>query len=474
MEVSIMFLSTNNCEGLGECIKQCPTEAIRLINGKAFSCITCGACYRACPNHAIFKNKYGGYAVDRAKCNGCGVCQYNCPINNIKIDENGVVKGICARCGVCTDACPTNCRVDGFSLIKEKQLNYLMSLDAALPNYSGHSPSTAKSVSRLCVNTDLDKCILCGRCEYYCPTNAIKLTVDKARGICNQCGICEDVCPTQSIKNGIINYTTCSLCLNCLKNCPNDAILLEDFKVNVNKLKQENEGSIVSCLNCGLCASLSNGDSLIIVDDKLRYDPSQDEDTLANFNKAIEYCPVSSLHINSNGIIINNVEMDSYLEGYCTMCGNCVSVCEEDARVYDFVKWDGKASDDCISCGTCVEVCPNDLIILKKDGIEVNLDECILCETCAIYCPTDAIKKSTLSKKVVIDGFNQIDDNFCINCKLCYNICPEEAIIDNGDSLTVDRNKCTKCGACKNVCPSNAFIFDRTFVNKNQTIRCSK
>ena len=469
-----MFLSTNNCEGLGDCVKQCPTEAIRLINGRAFSCITCGACYRACPNHAIYKNKYGGYGVDRAKCNGCGVCKFNCPINNIKIDEDGVVKGICARCGVCTDICPNNNRVDGFDLIKDKQINYLKSLDAALPRYETHTHSNTESKTRLCVNTNLDDCILCGRCEYYCPTNAIRLTVDKARGLCNQCNICADVCPTQSIKNGIVNYDTCSLCLNCLKNCPNDAIILDDFKISVNKLQQENNGSIISCLNCGLCEDMSETDSLVIVDGKLRYDISKDFDTLNNFNKSIEYCPVSTLHINSNGIVINNIEKDSYLEGYCTLCSNCVSVCEQNARVYDFVKWDGKANDTCINCGTCVEVCPEDAIILKKEGIEVNLDDCILCERCAIYCPVDAIKKSTLSKKVIIDGFNKIDQNFCINCKLCYNICPEDAIIDNGDSLTVNQDKCIYCGACKNICPSNAFIFDRTFVNKNQTIRCSK
>ncbi|WP_394347110.1 4Fe-4S dicluster domain-containing protein, partial [uncultured Methanobrevibacter sp.] len=47
-----MFLSTNTCDGKGECIKQCPTKAIRLINGKAFSCLTCGICYENCPNDA--------------------------------------------------------------------------------------------------------------------------------------------------------------------------------------------------------------------------------------------------------------------------------------------------------------------------------------------------------------------------------------------------------------------------------------
>ena len=110
-----MFVSTNTCDGKGECIKQCPTKAIRLINGKALSCLTCGLCYKNCPSNAIFINSYGGYVVDRAKCSGCGMCMYNCPIDNIKI-EDGIVYGICSRCGVCEEACPSNSRIDSFRL----------------------------------------------------------------------------------------------------------------------------------------------------------------------------------------------------------------------------------------------------------------------------------------------------------------------------------------------------------------------
>lgn len=467
-----MFLSTNKCQGLGECIKQCPTEAIRLINNKAFSCITCGICYQECPNHAIFKNEYGGYVVDRVKCNGCGVCQFNCPINNIKIDEEGMVKGICSRCGRCVDACGINARVDGFDLIKEKQLNYLKSLDAILPSYNTHNSSNSKEVSRLSLVTKYEDCTLCGRCEYYCPTNAIKLRVDKARGICNNCNVCEDVCPTGAMKDTIINHDYCSLCLNCLKSCPNEAILVDDYKINIIKLDQKNDGSIVSCINCGLCDDVSETESFKRINGKLRYDPSSDVDTLVNFNQAIELCPTSSLHINSNGIIMNNTQREYFLEGYCTMCGNCVKVCENKARMYKTITWDGKANSNCISCGTCAEVCPKNAIMLRKDGIEVNLDECILCETCGIYCPADAIEKSTLAKKIVIDGFNNVDSKLCIYCKLCYDICKQDAIIDNGDSVSVDDEKCIKCGACKNICPSNAFIFDRNFVNKNKTVGC--
>jgi len=463
-----MFLSTNKCDGTGDCIKHCPTEAIHLVNGKAFSCITCGACYRSCPNNAIYINRYGGYVVDRAKCNGCGICQYNCPINNIKITEDGVVKGICARCGACVDSCPNDARIDGFTLFKTKQLNYLKSFGVELPEMNTPTIFNNKTASRVSINTNIDDCILCGRCDYYCPTNAINVTIDKSEGICNNCGVCEDVCPTNSIKNGIVNNDTCTKCLKCLKSCPSHAIKFEDFKIDIVKLNQEkNDGTIISCLNCGLCEELVDGDSLVKIDNKLVFDPSKDFNT-CDFDDAIEKCPVSILHLNNESVNINGINKDSLLEGYCVLCGNCVNVCNQDARYFTTVKWDGSVSDDCIRCGTCAEVCPHDLITLTKDGILVDLDNCILCETCGIYCPKDAIKTTTLAKKEVLDGFNQIDPKSCIYCKLCYDICPEGAIVDNGDSVSVDEDKCIYCGACYNICTSKAIIFDRSFVNKNQ------
>jgi Na+-translocating ferredoxin:NAD+ oxidoreductase RNF subunit RnfB len=49
-------LISSRCKGCINCIKRCPTEAIRVRNGKAYiiseRCIDCGECIRVCPQHA--------------------------------------------------------------------------------------------------------------------------------------------------------------------------------------------------------------------------------------------------------------------------------------------------------------------------------------------------------------------------------------------------------------------------------------
>ncbi len=51
-----VHLEEGKCQGCVNCIKHCPTEAIRVRDGKAHiieaRCIDCGECVRICPNHA--------------------------------------------------------------------------------------------------------------------------------------------------------------------------------------------------------------------------------------------------------------------------------------------------------------------------------------------------------------------------------------------------------------------------------------
>ena len=49
-------LDTERCIGCTDCIKRCPTEAIRVRHSKAVitddRCIDCGMCIRVCKSHA--------------------------------------------------------------------------------------------------------------------------------------------------------------------------------------------------------------------------------------------------------------------------------------------------------------------------------------------------------------------------------------------------------------------------------------
>lgn len=448
-----MFLSTKKCEGIGECIKECPTGAIRLIEGKPFSCITCGACAEACPNRAIFKNKYGGFVVDRAKCNACGVCELTCPVNNITI-EGDMVKGICSRCGICVDACPIDARIDAYDIIEDRQLKFLESLNLTNPPEI-RVKKVDEIANRVNVLTDTEKCTLCGRCEYYCPTDAI--IVDTDSGVCTECRVCEDVCPAEAISNTTIDEEKCTLCLKCVKECPNKAISVDDFKIKIRKPEegQKIEGNIISCLNCGLCADACELGALKRVDGKIRYDPSLCEECTTL--KCLDVCPVGTLR--------ESEEDERRIKGYCVSCGRCVKACDlNEARSFKNVTWNGKVSEDCISCGICAELCPKDAITLKRGSIDVDLGKCALCEKCAIHCPQDAIPITTMRKKSIKDGFVFVENKLCMNCKLCMKTCPEEAIFeDEKGRLTVDDSKCIYCGACNNVCPARAILFEREF-----------
>ncbi len=56
LDLKPVYLDSAKCNGCVNCMKKCPTEAIRVRGGKAAimyeRCIGCGECVRACPNHA--------------------------------------------------------------------------------------------------------------------------------------------------------------------------------------------------------------------------------------------------------------------------------------------------------------------------------------------------------------------------------------------------------------------------------------
>lgn len=121
------------CLGLGDCVKVCAFDAIRinpatgLAEVDADKCTACGACVKACPkgiielrkkwpkNRAVYVScvsKDKGAAVMKAckaGCIGCGKCAKACPFGAITIENNlaWIDSEKCKLCRKCVNECPT-------------------------------------------------------------------------------------------------------------------------------------------------------------------------------------------------------------------------------------------------------------------------------------------------------------------------------------------------------------------------------
>ena len=53
-----LTIDETTCIGCSHCMKSCPTEALRVRNGKAVlspdRCIDCGNCFKVCPTKSIY------------------------------------------------------------------------------------------------------------------------------------------------------------------------------------------------------------------------------------------------------------------------------------------------------------------------------------------------------------------------------------------------------------------------------------
>jgi len=51
------IVDKEKCDGCESCVEECPSEAIKMVNGKAVvdieACVDCGACVDVCPVEAI-------------------------------------------------------------------------------------------------------------------------------------------------------------------------------------------------------------------------------------------------------------------------------------------------------------------------------------------------------------------------------------------------------------------------------------
>ena len=66
-----VVINEDLCIGCGKCIKDCVSEKLQLVNGKAQfmyeKCIQCGHCYAICPVNAVTLTKYGDVPEEKAE-----------------------------------------------------------------------------------------------------------------------------------------------------------------------------------------------------------------------------------------------------------------------------------------------------------------------------------------------------------------------------------------------------------------------
>ena len=116
----VMRFNLGFCDFCGDCVEVCPTGALRTFDvaaaqagdvgaccvGKASlnrqTCLawtssSCNLCYEECPYEAITLNDQGLPAVDEARCNGCGVCEYVCPVLSLRSYIGGTARAIAVQ-----------------------------------------------------------------------------------------------------------------------------------------------------------------------------------------------------------------------------------------------------------------------------------------------------------------------------------------------------------------------------------------
>lgn len=118
------------CIGLGDCVKVCAFDALKIESGLAVvdeeKCTACGMCETVCPRQSIQLRPQAATVLVRCQnrdmgrlareecgmaCIGCRRCEKDCKYDAIHVNDGFAIidNDKCTRCGDCVRNCPMKC-----------------------------------------------------------------------------------------------------------------------------------------------------------------------------------------------------------------------------------------------------------------------------------------------------------------------------------------------------------------------------
>lgn len=240
---------------------------------------------------------------------------------------------------------------------------------AALAEIMGVNAGTdAKKVAHVICKGGDDKCRTNFKYEGIIDCRAAAMVSGGGKSCSFGClgyGTCERVCPFDAIhiqENGLalVDPDKCTACGKCIEACPKQVILYVPFGqeviVNCNnkdKGPQVKKNCDVSCIACGICEKNCPFDAIHVNNNLASIDYLKCTSCMI----CTEKCPTKAI----SGDLTKRKKAEIVAEK-CIGCTLCKRVCPTEAISGELKAVHTVNPEKCIGCSACVKKCPKDAI----------------------------------------------------------------------------------------------------------------
>jgi ferredoxin len=278
-------------------------------------------------------------------------------------------------------------------------------------------------------------------CRYLCPlgaflgiTSRLSLFRRQVNESCTDCGLCARICPTGTIdakKSYASDPAECTLCYDCLAECPVNAITYRSKLPNWHVARSQ------------------------------PYDPKKRE-TLLALAGALGGVALAGIEPirkrQSERMIRPPGALQTDFSSLCIRCGECVRVCPTQGLQHSLLEggWQNILTPRLIprlgycsfNCTACIQACPSGAIpamtLVEKQSTRIglasiNTDRCLpwaydtICTVCEEMCPLPDKAIKLIDADVILNGGEKIilkkpivKRELCIGCGICEYHCPQD------------------------------------------------